>query len=249
MWLADWARNVWTACNNCDTELGVGVWSRDGRRLLLGRDGALVDHTVDGSAPDRVLLREADRSVVPVAWLGDDRVAYMSSTDLADYDVRLLAPGATTAQVVLPPTLGIQPDVSPDGRWLAYREQKGHDPNHPATFDSANVIVQAFPGPGARLQVSAGGGSSPQWSKDSKTVYFDGVDSTLYAVDISSSGGLSAGTPRAVMRGTPNCYPSRCSDLAEGPRVLGPLGPADQPESVTRMDLVLNWASTLPMSR
>jgi serine/threonine-protein kinase len=240
MWLADWTRNVWNPCESCDTDLGAAAWSPDGRRLLLGRDGTLLDHALDGSAPDRVLVREPDRAVLPVAWLADGRIVYMSSPNLAQYDLRLLAPGGTSGQVVMPLGFGLNPDISPDGRWLAYNPWTGSG----SAAMLRDVVVQAFPGPGARLQVSAGGGFSPFWSKDSKTVYFVNFANELLAVNISPSGGLSATSPKVVLSDVKMCGPVRCADLSEGQRVLTTTDLV-KPASVRRIDLVLNWASTL----
>jgi hypothetical protein len=107
------------------------------------------DHALDGSAPDRVLVREPDRAVLPVAWLADGRIVYMSSPNLAEYDLRLLTPGGTSGQVVMPLGFGLDPDISPDGRWLAYNPWTGSG----SAAMLRDVVVQAFPGPGARLQV------------------------------------------------------------------------------------------------
>ena len=34
------------------------------------------------------------------------------------------------------------------------------------------MFVRPFPGPGARVQISAGGGSEPAWSPDGRRVYY-----------------------------------------------------------------------------
>ena len=43
--------------------------------------GSRVAHALDGSTPDQVLLREADRYLLPQEWLADGRVVYLSSPD------------------------------------------------------------------------------------------------------------------------------------------------------------------------
>jgi hypothetical protein len=160
----------------------------------------------------------------------------MSSPNFADYDLRLLAPGGTSGQVVMPLGFGLDPDISPDGRWLVY---------NPLTSGALReVVVQAFPGPGARLQVSAGGGNSAFWSKDSNAVYFVNPARELLAVDISLSAGLSATSPKVVLSHVQMCGPVRCADLSEGQRVLTTTDLV-KPPPVTRIDLVLNWASKL----
>ena len=51
------------------------------------------------------------------------------------------------------------PRLLPDGRWIAFStNESGRD----------EVVVQPFPGPGGRIQVSTGGGTEPVWSRDSR---------------------------------------------------------------------------------
>ena len=45
---------------------------------------------------------------------------------------------------------------SPDGKWVAYQSNEaGH----------SEIYLQPFPGPGARIQVSAGGGQHVRWAR------------------------------------------------------------------------------------
>ena len=156
LWIADWTRDGWTACPECDTET-VGVWSPDGQRVLVGRNERLVAHSLDGSGPDQVMVQESGRVLLPGDWLADGRIVYQSSADSTTHEIKLLDANSHTGRVVLPAGIGSRPAVSPDGRWLAYESAGG------------NVVAQAFPGPGSRAQISSGGGMNPLWSHDSRT--------------------------------------------------------------------------------
>jgi hypothetical protein len=251
LWFVDWTRGAWTVCDDCNTLTSIGrCWSPDGRRLLLGRNDTLIAHALDGSVPDQELVRETDRLLDPALWLADGRIVYLSSTrnSKAGREIKLLEPGGGAGRVLVPPGTGMDPDVSPDGRWLAYSTST-------LTGQQANVVVQAFPGPGPRTQVSVGGGSDPAWSADGRTVYYlrtDDRSTIVFAVDITAAGALKAGTPRELFRRPDDqgCGLIRCYDIAtDGPRFLfRDRGAASRP-SVTRMDLVLNWTSTLPKAR
>jgi Tol biopolymer transport system component len=64
--------------------------------------------------------------------------------------------------------------ISPDGKWLAYR-----------SLDTGQweVYLQPYPGPGARVPVSIGGGAQPVWSADGRQLYYRGLrgDSMMVA--------------------------------------------------------------------
>jgi len=193
VWFADWARNVWTACADYTGPMArlQHAWAPDGRRILLmsnDSDGLLV-HAIDGAAPDQVLVREPNRTVVPAEWLADGRIVYLSTAGGSAAEVRLLEAGASAGHLI---ATGTAPAVSPDRRWLAYvSTQTGQ----------ANIVVQAFPGPGPRTQVSAGGGIDPAWSPDGRAIYYhrpDGSGGAVWSVDIVETTALSAGSPREL---------------------------------------------------
>lgn len=137
--------------------------------------------------------------------------------------------------------------MSPDGRWLAYDSGQ---------MRAAEVVVQAFPGPGSRAQISAGGGFNPAWSADGRTLYYlrqtESGGSAVVAVDIVASSELTAGKPRELFRRPePQACPiARCYNVsADGQRFLLRDLTAVPRASVTRMDLILNWTATLSKGR
>ena len=90
-----------------------------------------------------------------------------------------------------------QPQLSPDGRWLAYVSDES---------GQTEVYVRAFPsGPGF-AKVSSHGGTDPRWKHDGSELYFreggGSTNSTLLAVAMhaESRGGISAGVPVALFR-------------------------------------------------
>jgi serine/threonine protein kinase/Tol biopolymer transport system component len=249
LWFADWIRDVWTLCSDCSGDLMLPVvWSPEGRRLLISRGDALATHALDGSTPDEVLVREPDRSLSPGSWLADGRIVYWSSIPGSGGEIKLLEPRGTAGRVLVPQRMGHSPNVSPDGRWLAYTSINFEK-------ETTEVVVQALAGPVARTQVSAGGGQGPVWSADGRTLYYvrddvaDSDSTDVFSVDISTTGAFRAGSPRRLFHyPVPEFCNGRCYDFsADGPRFLlhGPINRT----SVTRMDLVLNWTATLPKGR
>jgi eukaryotic-like serine/threonine-protein kinase len=81
--------------------------------------------------------------------------------------------------------------VSRDGRWLAYvSNETGVD----------EVYVRALPGPGGRVQISAGGGREPRWAQGGRELLYRARDS-VYAVEIiAGADGVRPGRRRALLR-------------------------------------------------
>jgi Tol biopolymer transport system component len=64
------------------------------------------------------------------------------------------------------------PRLSPDGRFLAYAsdETGGYE-----------VYVRPVSGQGGRVQISAGGGSEPVWTRDGRGLYYRGPERMMFA--------------------------------------------------------------------
>jgi hypothetical protein len=84
------------------------------------------------------------------------------------------------------------PHVSPDGKWVAYQSNES---------GRREVYITAFPGGGAKWQVSTDGGTVPRWRKDSKEIYFLDSSDHIVAVDVDGSGSaVRLGVPHALFQ-------------------------------------------------
>ena len=135
-----------------------------------------------------------------------------------------------------------QPQVSPDGRWLAY-----------ISVDSGRfeVYLEPFQRRGARVRVSASGGGQPRWRGDGKELFYLSLDGALMAVDVrDGTKGLELGMPsaliapgtlRAVVQGPDY---SDYAVAADGQRFLfKSLGARTEPP---RIHMLLDWPSLVP---
>jgi eukaryotic-like serine/threonine-protein kinase len=80
---------------------------------------------------------------------------------------------------------GAEPRFSPDGKWVAYIE-----------LPTRQIVLQRFPGPGARIHISnTSGASQPRWSHDGRKVFFVQPDRKLMVVAFDPAK-ASAGPPQ-----------------------------------------------------
>ncbi|HJS47883.1 MAG TPA: hypothetical protein VJ773_07855, partial [Gemmatimonadales bacterium] len=172
VWVLDLAQQSWSRI----TTTGFSerpVWTPDGRRLVYATNADLWWVAADGSGrPDSLLIAAGNR--YPASVTPDNRsVVFQESGSLHAGLRRLAFDSAPAAEVILP--TGFEeaaPDLSPDGRWLAYQsEESGRN----------DVYVRPFPGPGARVSVSVSGGTEPAWSRDGRSLFYRAGDSMLVA--------------------------------------------------------------------
>ena len=165
---------------------GEGVspeWSRDGRRVaflrylgLVGRE--IVSRAWDRSGEDQLLYRDSsavlfDYKLGPAGgWSVLRSGSAGAETTVQDI---LLAPAESLSRArpfVATPAHEVMPDLSPDGRWLAYASDES---------GRQEVYVQPVPGPGPRLQVSIAGGREPLWSPQGGTLFYRSPQSSVIA--------------------------------------------------------------------
>ena len=135
----------------------------------------------------------------------------------------------------------LQPDVSPDGRWVAY-----------ATAESGQfeVFVSPFPNVGqGRWKVSQDGGLSPRWGPDSRELFYQTNDGAIMMATNVTEPTFAPGIPIRLVEGR---YVSDDSRLAfdispDGQRLLmlkesaGTDGPSNRGQVI----LVQNWFEEL----
>jgi len=129
------------------------------------------------------------------------------------------------------------PVFSPDGRWLAYQSDETGRPE---------IYVEAFPGPGERIQISADGGREPRWAANGELFFRH--DDELRVVAARAGARFEFDAPRTLFR-----YPiqmiasgveTRLYDVAaDGQRILA----VTIPEAVRprQIDIVTDWTSEL----
>jgi len=135
---------------------------------------------------------------------------------------------------------------SPDGRWLAYCSNESGKPQ---------AYVQAFPGPGPKIQVSTEGGTDPVWKRTGGELYYRNGDSMM-TVALSTASTFSAGRPQELWKGhyshgmssscgAPGATSSNYDVTADGKRFLM-IKDDDQDRATSKQIVVVQgWASEL----
>ena len=90
------------------------------------------------------------------------------------------------------------------------------------------------------MQVSANGGGSAYWPRDSHELFFSAPDRSIMVVDLTPGASLQASPPRRVMTVPGLIQNGRFVATPDGQRFLLPL--RNVPET-TPITVVLNWAA------
>ena len=203
IWIVDLVRSVRSRLTVDQGVHAKPVWSPDGTQVAYsssqsGKTSLRVKR-VGGTSPEESLVEGAGNTVgisvgiSPSSWSADGRfIAYtVRGAFPRTSDVWILPLFGERKPFPLVHTNYLEGEAvfSPDGRSIAYTTNDSGQPN---------VFVQSFPDAGEKLQVSTAGGNAPMWRADGKGLYYLGLDSTLMAVAIDTTGRVDAGPPQAL---------------------------------------------------
>ncbi len=226
------------------------IWAPDGQRLafLWRKNGrsSIASQLADGSTLPQIL---AVGSLAPSSWSPDGRTIAATQSGSTDVMIATLRSAKATVQPLFETRdTEVWPEISPDGRWLAFGSDVA------ARFE---VWLRPFPGPGAAVQVSLDGGQSPAWHQNGRELFFLGPrDSAgrqrMMVVELGAGASPRIGRPRVLFefdsRELPlSCIPTRCFDVApDGQRFYAVMRQAPpSPPRVTRIQLIQNWFEEL----
>lgn len=164
-------------------------WSPDGSRVIYRSDASggssLWQVPADGSGHASVLFNPPGAQVWEGVFTpnGQTLIYRVGAIGTGDVMYRRMSTACTERSEcdTMPHAIAATqfsewtPRLSPDGKWVAYSS------NESGTYQ---VYVRPFPGPGARFQVSTGGGEMPVWSRDGRHLYFI-TDREIIANDLA----------------------------------------------------------------
>ena len=218
------------------------MWSPDSARIAFQssrfRQPIALRHTLISETGKEELLLEGrgNFTMTPSGWSSDGQfIAY--TTRGSNVWILPLFGDRKPFAFADSPFSETSAVFSPDGRWIAYTSNEG---------GQADVYLQPFPRPGAKVQVSRDGGSHPVWRADGRELFYLGPDGTMMSVTLGDEPALDGGLPRVLFHANvwTHTYNQVYAVTKDGQRFLVTATP--QPSrGAARLTVVLNWTAAI----
>ncbi len=235
LWIYDRERDALSRLTQTG-DCGDPLWSPDGNRVIYTNPASLYAMASDGSGPPEAL--NSEQWAQPNSFSPDGGELLYSTFSPAANDAALwLLPFKASAQpkqIFSGVARVVDARFSPDGHWIAYvSSQSGR----------AQVYVQAFPGPGERVQVSTDGGREPMWAPNGLELYFRTTTKFL-AVEVKARPTLAVSKPRVLFEGNFRLSHHDYGMMPDGRHfiMIQPVGGNRTP---AELHVVVNWSDEL----
>jgi len=230
------------------------VWTPDGQHIVFAsmRDTPLnlFRRAADGTGADERLTTSANGQRPTTMSPDGARVVFEENSPNTAWDLRSLSLNGKrqTTSLVSTPFDERNPEISPDGRWLAYESNES---------GREQVYVRSFPNVDSAIyQISTEGGRSPVWARNGRELFFVN-GTTLLSVAVQLSGPFTHGNPIKLFEGRSLLLDARLYGSTGGAYRMYDVTPDSQrflmvkeindDQSATRpwMIVVLNWFDEL----
>jgi eukaryotic-like serine/threonine-protein kinase len=184
LWVFDVVRGVGSRLTTDSGNERDPVWSPDSQEIIFSSD----------ASGDQNLLRKGLHGAEPASPLPGGSGQTLGERDIAENWSRhgnillfmtlgeertfwaLPMDGSGPPESLMKDSFGVdEPQVSPDGRWLAYISTES------GRFE---VYVEPFRQRGERVRVSTNGGGQPKWRGDGKELFYLAFDGAMMAVNV-----------------------------------------------------------------
>jgi eukaryotic-like serine/threonine-protein kinase len=245
IWIFDVIRGTSTRLTFGPASQALPKWSPDGKTIYYMSNGKGSPHIYakasDGSGAERAVLETPGAIEYPSAASPDGRYLV--------YERKTLPSESGYHLWVLPLTGEAKPfpivqtafdernaAISADGRWMAYESDLS---------GRREVYITAFPGGGAKWEVSTAGGATPKWRKDGKELFFLDNADNIMAVDVTVSGNaVRLGVPHVLFQAVGTQREAGPYDVtADGKKFL--INSGNLKEGTEPFTLVQNWTAEL----
>ena len=170
IWIWDIAREALTRLTFGPSQEVIPLWTPDSRRIV---------YSSSATGPFGLFWKQADNTgqaepltlspaqVVPSSFSPDGKQLVFYA--IGEYRLKVLnVEGDRKFRTLTGPAQFAErnPDISPDGRWIAYESDES---------GSAEIYVRPFPAvEQGRWQISADGGTRPRWAPNGRELFYQG---------------------------------------------------------------------------
>jgi serine/threonine protein kinase/Tol biopolymer transport system component len=202
IWILDLERRTSSRVTTTPGYETSPVWVDRTRLVYRKNGGGIFEKDVSGTVDERRLSSLMVNGPSQVTKDGKVLFFWVVSEKAAQGIGAMPLAGADEPEVIVQSAFpNVEPQLSPDGRWLAYAS--------PETGRN-EVYVQPYPPTGARWQVSSDGGRQPLWRADGRELYFVADDRRFYAVDVPPDvGPADWGLPQFLFTMRANVFNTR----------------------------------------
>jgi len=243
LWILDMRRRIPSTFTMDTGDKMSPVWSPDGGTIFYGKgmqyggNVAIFEKSASGALEEKLFFK-GPTTAGPWQISRDGKwLLYFANPEgegVGDIYALPMTGDRTPQRIVRSPFSDVEPQLSPDGKFVAYVS---------GGTGESEVYVQPFPA-GERSRISYTGGRQPFWRSDGRELFFVSPDSKLYAVEIKPGPKFDYGTPQFLFEMRAEVLRVRNSYIPspDGTRFLVNM-PLDT--TVPPIHVVRNWTSGL----
>jgi Tol biopolymer transport system component len=191
LWVYDLRRGARTRLTDEGPVNTSPVWSPDEQRVAFNstrEPPGIYVQSLDAPGSATLVLRRGTGPQLPGAWSGAGRtLVFVEVNSRTGLDLWTLTFDGKATPLLVTPAQETTPELSPDGRWLAYQSD---------TAGRDDVYVASFPSLGNSQLVSIDGGTSPRWAGAGEIVYRRGRQ--VVSVTVTPGETLTLGRPTVL---------------------------------------------------